>query len=105
MTEYNQLSEVELKTVIEKAEKALKEKQERKHKEVISQIMQLADSIGVSVTITESNEKPDTQSRKVLPKYRDPNDYSKTWSGRGMKPKWMRELIESGRDKSEFLIS
>ena len=34
-----------------------------------------------------------------------PNDSTKTWTGRGMTPKWLQALIAEGRNKDEFLIS
>ncbi len=104
MTDYNNLSENELQAVIEQAEKALKDKQEIKHKEVILQIKALADSIGITVSIIEGINKSPRKGKKVAPKYRNPDDNSQTWSGRGVTPKWMQAFVDSGRNKSEFLI-
>ena len=41
---------------------------------------------------------------KVLPRYRNPNDPSETWSGRGKTPRWLAELIAAGRQLDEFRI-
>jgi len=35
--------------------------------------------------------------RKVDPKFRDPADPHKTWSGRGKKPHWVQNLERNGR--------
>jgi len=43
-------------------------------------------------------------AEQVLPKYRHPENHQLTWSGRGLMPKWMKELIANGRSKEEFLI-
>ena len=40
---------------------------------------------------------------KVTPKYRDPATGS-TWSGRGLKPRWLKAALESGRALSDFAI-
>lgn len=104
MSEYKNLSEDELQVVIEKAEKALKEKKIEKRKEVISQIKTLADSIGVTVEIRGSENKAAKAVKKVSAKYCNPDDSSQTWTGRGLTPKWMKILVDAGRDKSEFLI-
>ncbi len=104
MTEYMSLSEKELQTVIQNAEKALKEKQAGKRKEVIAQIKELAASIGVSVEIKEEDGRSSRKGSKVPPKYRNPKNSAETWTGRGVAPKWMQALLDSGRDKSEFLI-
>lgn len=103
MTEYMNLSESELQNVIENAEKALKEKQAIKRKEIIAQIKELAASIEVKVEITDE-EKPVKKGVKVAAKYRNPNNPVQTWTGRGVAPKWMQDLIKSGKNKSDFLI-
>lgn len=105
MTDLNKLSEAELQAVIENAEKALKERQSSKRKEVIAQIKELAASIGVAVEIHDADKKAERKiSGKVAARYRNPADASQTWSGRGLAPKWMQALTASGRDKSEFEI-
>lgn len=105
MTEYNDLSEIELQAVIDKAEQALKDKQITKRKEVIAQIKQLAASIGVTVNISDEGEKPVRKGKKVAAKYFNPNDKTQTWTGRGVAPKWMQALVDAGHDRSEFLIN
>lgn len=104
MTDFNNLSEAEIQALIDNAEKALKEKQTSKRKEVIAQIKELAASIGVTVEIHDVDKKIDRKGGKVAARYRNPADASQTWTGRGLAPKWMQELLASGRDKSEFEI-
>ncbi len=104
MSEYNNLSESEIQAVIDKAEKALKEKQRVKRKQVILEIKKLAASIGVTVNIKETENKNVKPGKKVAAKYRNPDDFSQTWTGRGVAPLWMQTLLKEGRNKSEFLI-
>lgn len=104
MTDLNNLSVTELQAVIDNAESALKAKQASQRKEVYAQIKELAASVGATVEIHESDKSPARKSVKVPPKYRNPDNAEKTWTGRGVMPRWMRALTESGRDKSEFLI-
>lgn len=104
MTDFTNLSEIEIKALIDTAEKALKERQSSKRKEVIAQIKELAASIGVTVDITDGDKKIDRKGSKVAAKYRNPADASQTWTGRGLAPKWMQELLAAGREKSEFEI-
>jgi DNA-binding protein H-NS len=104
MTDFNKLSEAELQAVIDNAEKALKERQSSKRKEVIAQIKELAASIGVTVDIQDGEKKSERKTGKVAARYRSPDDASLTWSGRGLAPKWMQELLASGRSKAEFEI-
>ena len=104
MSDLHNLSVNELQAMIENAESAIKNKQASKRKEVIVQIKALADSVGVTVEIHETGKKQKRIGAKVAPKYRNPDDANQTWTGRGMTPKWMRALNESGRDKTDFLI-
>jgi DNA-binding protein H-NS len=42
---------------------------------------------------------------KVAPKYRDPDNRSNTWTGRGRMPRWMVAATKGGKAKKEtFLI-
>jgi len=101
MTDLNNLSVTELQSMIENAESALKVKQTSHRKEVYAQIRELAASVGATVEISRSDKK---QVSKVEPKYCNPDNAAETWTGRGLMPKWMRNMTDSGRDKSEFLI-
>jgi DNA-binding protein H-NS len=42
--------------------------------------------------------------RTVAPKYRNPENTSETWSGRGLPPRWMAAQIKAGKKKDDFLI-
>ncbi len=103
-----ELSEVELAQLIDTAQKTLRDRQLGKRKEVIAQIKNLAAMIGYTVELTEiSPEKAAGSSRKgskVPVKYRDPENPKHQWTGRGMQPKWLRELIEQGRRLEEFSV-
>jgi DNA-binding protein H-NS len=100
----NELSENELAVVIENAQKVLKNKQESKRKDVINQIKELAFSIGVTVEISEPGKTSTRKGGTVPVKYRNPDNPANKWTGRGMKPKWLRELLEQGRSLEEFEI-
>ena len=40
---------------------------------------------------------------KVAPKYRDPAS-ELTWTGRGLKPKWLQTALASGKSLSNFAV-
>ncbi len=58
----------------------------------------VADLSGRSVA-----PSPDRPNRTVAPKYRDPES-GLTWSGRGLKPKWLQAAIANGRSPEDFAI-
>lgn len=69
-------------------------------------ILELAESAGLSVEFTADRLAPnDTKrdGRRSAPiKYRD--HAGNTWSGRGMKPKWLQQHIQAGRSPEEFAV-
>lgn len=41
---------------------------------------------------------------KVLQKYRNPQDRSQTWSGRGKQPHWVAKLLKSGVKLNQLIM-
>jgi DNA-binding protein H-NS len=104
VTDYQKLSESELQAVIDSAEKALKNIQANKRKDVIARIKELAASIDVVVEIHENDKRSVRKGVKVPVKYRHPEESEKTWTGRGVMPTWLQALIKAGHDRSEFEV-
>lgn len=96
----------ELTDLVQKAERALAEKKKSERKNVLEQIKELANSIGVTVTIHEPGMKSGSARKgsKVAPKFKNPSDSNQTWTGRGVKPVWLRELLARGHKLDDFLI-
>jgi len=78
----------------------------------IAEIVNVADltpdQVMASLTGTKrargrSSPKATTAS-KVEPKYRHPTTGA-TWTGRGLKPKWLTAELEQGKTLSDFLIN
>ena len=44
-----------------------------------------------------------TSGRKVAAKYRDPAS-GQTWTGRGLKPKWLAAALASGKQLTDFSV-
>jgi len=94
----------ELQKLIAAAQIELDNRQYNLRKDVIAQMKELAAEIGVVVEIVEIN-KTGKSTTMVAAKYRNPHDPNKTWTGRGLAPKWMQALIAAGHSKEEFLIN
>ena len=101
-SDLSQLSLTELHDLIAQAQQALAARQKQERKQVIAQMQQLADSIGVTIMIQEAG-KPASKA-PVPAKYRNPRNPSQTWSGRGMKPRWLVALLDEGVDIQDCLI-
>lgn len=104
MSDLQDKSPEELQKLIAEAQAELEAKQQNMRKTVIAQIKELAASIGVTVDIL-GDKKGNKKLSAVEAKYRNPNDPYKTWSGRGLAPKWLQELVAAGHNKDEFLIN
>jgi DNA-binding protein H-NS len=48
------------------------------------------------------NNPPKTQPKKIVPKYCGPE--GQTWTGRGMKPRWLSNALQEGKNLKDFLI-
>ena len=42
---------------------------------------------------------------KVAPKYRNPDNPSETWAGRGLKPRWLAAALKGGKKLEYFSIA
>lgn len=43
-------------------------------------------------------------SRKVAPKFANPDNPNETWAGRGMKPKWLEAWLEKGGNLDDIRL-
>jgi DNA-binding protein H-NS len=41
----------------------------------------------------------------VAPKYRNPENPSETWAGRGLKPRWLTAAMKGGKSLEDFAIA
>ena len=48
--------------------------------------------------------KPRRPYPPVLPKFRNPDEPSETWAGRGKQPRWVRKQLRSGKRMDDFRI-
>ena len=102
MTELYEKSESELQELLDHAAKILKEKQDTRRKEAIAQIQEIAAAAGITVTIKEDRKRKNDILSVVEELYQHPDKPDVTWNGSGATPKWLKDLIKSGRDKAEF---
>jgi DNA-binding protein H-NS len=103
--------EIRIRTVREakEAERVATEKT----KELFLQMRNLAAQHGMSIedVIAGGTRKrhrrstgPASTGPKSPPKYRNPKDPEKTWSGKGRKPGWIVKALEKGKKLKDFEI-
>ena len=78
-------------------------KQDRERIEIREKIQAIAKEHGfeVSELFTGRGKSVRGKSSSAVVKYRNPDDLTQTWSGRGRKPKWMGE---AGGDAERFRV-
>jgi DNA-binding protein H-NS len=89
----------ELKDFINVINEAISLKREIEKKELYNHIQELAKKGGFK--IEELLIKP---TKSVDIKYRDTEDSTLSWTGRGKKPSWLQKKIDEGHTINDFLI-
>jgi DNA-binding protein H-NS len=92
----------------EDLERQIKQLQDNSRSEAINTIKELMAQNNLSIedlSSTRGGKKGETGGKTgtVAPKYRDPAS-GKTWTGRGLKPKWVTEALESGKTLDDLAI-
>jgi DNA-binding protein H-NS len=69
----------------------------------------IAQSLGMSLkdllSTSESKGKVRKQTGKVAVQYRNPQDASQEWTGRGRQPGWVKEHLASGKNLMSAKVS
>ena len=87
--------------------KQIKDMQDSARAAVITQVRTMMAENGVTLAdlgkVASATADQSRAVNKVAPKYRDTATAS-TWSGRGLKPKWLKAAIDGGKSLESFLI-
>jgi DNA-binding protein H-NS len=87
-------------------EKKIAEAQRTARVDAITKVKALMAEYGLTAADlagkTSTGPKPEG-GKKVAAKYRDPAS-GQTWSGRGLKPKWLQAALSGGKTLEDFVI-
>ena len=114
----DELSVDELEKLIKQAESALDKKRKAELKNAQAVLEKMAKDLGVSpeallkdtagkkkATRKKATKKTASGVRRPAKvKYRDPNDSSNTWTGRGKRPLWLQGALEKGAKLEDFAV-
>ena len=93
----------ELSEAIPLIEHRLSQLKDEKLIEAKKQFEDVANSLGVDInTILEA--KPKRKKSVPVPKYRNPQNTSETWTGRCKMPAWLKDKLDEGHTTAEFMI-
>ncbi len=84
----------------------LKGREKQEINKAREQIMAIANSVGIPVKdlLASLGGKAPKATTKVAPQYVNPADASQTWTGRGRQPKFIADLIASGKKLEDLKI-
>ncbi len=84
---------------------AIREARTADKAEAVARVRRLMSEHGLTVTDLAAKATPKTggTGKKVAPKYRD-RVSGATWTGRGLKPKWLQAALDAGKSVTDFAI-
>jgi DNA-binding protein H-NS len=99
------LSVAELKSLQDEIATELELRTKEERQKLIQEFRDKAKSLGVSLDELMSGQKGKARTGgKVAAKYAHPSDRSLTWTGRGKKPRWVSEWLDSGKSLDDLKI-
>lgn len=101
--DYDKLDRSDLLKIMKEIPLELKRRDKSMKKDLREKMLKLAEEAGYSLDdiIGGAKAKP---TKKAAPKYQNPNDESITWTGRGRKPLWVVDALDSGLTLDDLVI-
>lgn len=98
----SKLNLAELKDLQAQVAAEMKSREKSEIEKARSDINAIAQNLGLSLKellgSTNTKEKARKPTGKVAVQYRNPQDSSQEWTGRGRQPGWVKELLASGKN-------
>lgn len=105
---FSQYSVEQLEQFIVDINKEIQRQKSQKRKSLMSDLERLARDAGISLDElldhSSTTRKAPKAKGSVAAKYRNPNDPSQTWTGRGRQPLWVAALLAEGRTLASLAI-
>ena len=103
------LSRKELDELIERAERRKHELAQERIGRVRDEIYALLEAEGLTLDEVFNGERRGRVAKSskgiaVKPKYRNPDDASQTWAGRGKRPRWFVDALSAGKSEADLMI-
>lgn len=100
----NELELAELKLLYKNVEKAIASFEDRRRNDALSAAEEAVKKFGFSLSDLGVSAPKPSKRQKGEAKYRNPDDDSQTWSGRGRKPGWVQAALDAGRPLEDLAI-
>lgn len=101
----SKLSLVELKKLQSDIETVMVSRTKEEASKARSQIMAIAQSVGMSVDeLLKGGGKATKAVNKVAAQYQNPKNAAESWTGRGRQPRWIVEALAGGAKIEDLKI-
>lgn len=100
----DKLSLKDLTDLEARVKKAIAAAQVREKEEFRNEVAALAARRGISVSEVFGSTRGAKPGGKVAVKYRNPDNPSDTWTGRGRQPKWLAAALKKGAKIADFAL-
>lgn len=102
----SKLSIEELENLVRDAQAEIVSRKETEKQRVLDQIRELAASIGMTpeALLKQQAGGKGRAGGSVEAKYRNPDDPSQTWSGRGKRPQWVNDALAAGKSLEDLAV-
>ncbi len=87
-----------------RVKKAIVVARDRERSEVRQEMMAIAAKRGLSITEVFGTPRASKAGGKVAVKYRNPENPTDTWTGRGRQPKWLAAALKKGAKIEDFAL-
>ncbi|HEX4961183.1 MAG TPA: H-NS histone family protein [Thermoanaerobaculia bacterium] len=104
-TDLSKLSVEELESLAKDVQAEITARREAEKERVLSQMRELAASLGLTLEeVVRLERKGGGGSGVVQAKYRNPDNPSLTWSGRGKRPTWVNDALAAGKSLDDLAV-
>lgn len=100
--DFEKMSIEDLKQLKSSLEHTLERRREQERADLKKKMVQMAEEAGYTIDDLFSRVKG--KKPAIAAKYRNPDNASDTWSGRGRKPRWLAARLAAGESQDSFLI-
>lgn len=101
----DKMSLADLKTLKKDVEKTIASFEKRRIADARKAVEELAKKHGVSLDqLVPSGKKTAKSKAKSPAKYRNPENPSETWSGRGRQPEWFKAAEAAGKSRESMAV-
>jgi len=103
------MTHAQLENLISEARKRQNELASERVGKVREQIQSLLQAEGLTMKAlmakpAKASPRKGRKLGKVKPKYRNPDDASQTWAGRGKRPRWFSAALAAGKKEKDLLV-